>query len=323
MLEVRDVVKTYDGRAVVNRVSFEVPPGEIFALLGPNGAGKTTLIRMITDILKPDSGEIRLDGQPVGGDAKRRIAYLPEERGLYRRAKVVEALAYYGELKGLARQAARQAALDLLARVELREWADKQVQALSKGMQQKVQLCTTLIGDPRLLILDEPFAGLDPLNTQLFEEILHERRAAGCTVLLSTHQMNKVEELCDRALMINRGFMVLYGAVRDIRREYADHAVVVRTERVPASVPGVERVEPANGGWKLTLEPQATPQSVLGALVARGVPLESFAIATPPLEDIFVKVVREGRGLDRGQSGPPTRAPSEAGSEPAAKGGAR
>ncbi|MBI5711484.1 MAG: ATP-binding cassette domain-containing protein [Candidatus Eisenbacteria bacterium] len=324
MLEVRDVVKTYDGRAVVNRVSFEVPPGEIFALLGPNGAGKTTLIRMITDILRPDSGEIRLDGQVVGGDAKRRIAYLPEERGLYRRVKVVEALAYFGELKGLVRQAARQEALDLLARVDLREWADKQVQALSKGMQQKVQLCTTLIGDPRLLILDEPFAGLDPLNTQMFEEILHERRAAGCTVLLSTHQMNKVEELCDRALMINHGFMVLYGTLRDIRREYADHAVVVRTERAPGAMPGVNRIEPVNGDWKLTLEPEATPQAVLGALVERGVPVESFAIATLPLEDIFVKVVREGRGLDRGQSGPPAGAAGEAGPATAtAKGGAR
>ena len=172
MLEVREVVKSYDGRAVVQRVSFEVQPGEIFALLGPNGAGKTTLIRMITDILKPDSGTLTLDGAPIGGASKQRIAYLPEERGLYRRSPVVEALAYYGELKGLSRSAARESALALLDRVGLREWSTRQVQALSKGMQQKVQLCTALIGEPRLLILDEPFTGLDPLNTQLFEEIL-------------------------------------------------------------------------------------------------------------------------------------------------------
>ena len=306
MLEVRDVVKTYDGRAVVNRVSFQVQPGEVFALLGPNGAGKTTLIRMITDILKPDSGSIRLEGEPVGSRPRGSIAYLPEERGLYRRAKLIEVLSYYGELKGLARPAARTASLELLERVELREWADKQIQALSKGMQQKVQLCCALIGSPRLLILDEPFSGLDPVNVQLFEEILHERRAAGATVLLSTHQMNKVEEVCDRALMLNRGHMVLYGRVGEIRRNYADHAVRVRGEGSMDGLPGVHTVKAVDGQVELALEPGATPDGVLRALLARGVQIESFALSTLPLEDIFVKVVREGIGLDHGASGPPT-----------------
>jgi len=305
MLELRDITKKYDGRAVVDRVTFEVQPGEIFALLGPNGAGKTTLIRMITDILRPDAGEILLDGQPVGS-AGQTIAYLPEERGLYRRSKVIDVLAYYGELRDLTPQDARAVSRRLLDRVELREWADKQVQALSKGMQQKLQLCTALIGEPRLLILDEPFSGLDPINVQLFEEILHERRAAGTTVLLSTHQMDKVEQVCDRALMLNRGRMVLYGTVRDIRRKYADHAVVVRTEDALDGVPGVKAVESSNGDHKLLLESAATPDAVLKALVERGVRLESFAVATLPLEDIFVKVVREGLGLDGGESGPPT-----------------
>ncbi len=306
MLEVRDVTKTFDGRAAVNRVSFEVRPGEIFALLGPNGAGKTTLIRMITDILKPDSGEILLEGQALGGESRRRIAYLPEERGLYRRVPVVDALAYYGELKGLSRHDAHVAAMKLLERMELGEWAKKHVQTLSKGMQQKVQFCTALIGEPKLLILDEPFTGLDPINTQLFEDMLAERRAQGSTVLLSTHQMNKVEELCDRALMINRGHMVLYGSVREFRRKYADHAVLVHGVPELGPVPGVHRVERVDGDWKLLLEPDATPQSVLRELVAREVPLESFAVATLPLEDVFVKVVREGLGLDHGLSGPPT-----------------
>jgi ABC-2 type transport system ATP-binding protein len=317
MLEVRDVTKTYDGRAVVNRVSFEVQPGEIFALLGPNGAGKTTLIRMITDILRPDSGTITLDGRRVTEGARDRISYLPEERGLYRRVPVVEALAYYGELKGLSRSEARAQALRLLERAELKDWAAKQVQALSKGMQQKVQLCTALIGDPRLMILDEPFSGLDPINVQLFEDVLHERRAAGCTVLLSTHQMNKVEELCDRALMINRGHMVLYGAVRELRRRHADHAVVVRCTGTPPKVAGVHAIEASNGAHKLLLEPQATPREVLRALLDGGLEIESFDHATLPLEDIFVKVVREGLGLDHGASGPPTV------DVPAAAGGAR
>src|SRR5262245_49253381 len=170
MLQVLEVTKSYDGRAVVDRVAFEVMPGEVFALLGPNGAGKTTLIRMITDILRPDSGRILLDGQPVEGHARQSIAYLPEERGLYRRSRVVDVLAYFGELKGLKPRDARKSARSLLDRVELGDWLDKQVQALSKGMQQKVQLCTALIGEPRLMILDEPFTGLDPLNVHLFEE---------------------------------------------------------------------------------------------------------------------------------------------------------
>ncbi len=317
MLEVREVVKSFDQRAVVNRVTFEVQPGEIFALLGPNGAGKTTLIRMITDILRPDSGAIRLDGQPVGPGLKRQLAYLPEERGLYRRVRVLEALAYYGELKGMPRRAARDAAMGLLERVQLAEWAMKQVQALSKGMQQKVQLCTALIGEPRLMILDEPFSGLDPLNVQLLEDILRERRAAGATVLLSTHQMNKVEEQCDRALMLNRGHMVLYGPVRDIRRQYSDHAVVVRGAGVPEHLPGVRRVESFNGDVKLTLELDTTPQAVLRALLDHGVLIESFSVAWLPLEDIFIKVVRDGLGLDRGQSGPPTvDEPALAGARP-------
>jgi len=306
MLQVRDVTKSYGGRAVVDRVSFEVNTGEIFALLGPNGAGKTTLIRMITDILRPDSGEIDLDGQRIGAGIQRTIAYLPEERGLYRRSKVLEVLAYYGRLKGLSANASLEQARALLDRVELREWEPKQIQTLSKGMQQKLQLCTVLIGNPRMLILDEPFSGLDPINVQLFEEILHERRAAGTTVLLSTHQMEKVEEVCDRALMMNRGRMVLYGTVRDIRRKYSDHAVVVRTDDPVDGLPGVRAVESSNGERKLVLDASATPESVLQAMVERRVRLESFSIATLPLEDIFVKVVREGLGLDRGESGEPT-----------------
>jgi ABC-2 type transport system ATP-binding protein len=306
MLVVRDCVKRYGGRAAVNKVSFEVQPGETFALLGPNGAGKTTLIRMITDILRPDEGTIHLDGRPVGAATRQDIAYLPEERGLYRRVRTLDALAYYGELKGLAPKAARDRAMALLERVGLAEWALKQVQTLSKGMQQKVQICTTLIGEPRLLILDEPFSGLDPLNVQLLEDILRERRAAGATVLLSTHQMNKVEEQCDRALMLNRGHMVLYGPVRQLKRQFADHSLSLRADHVPDDIPGVRRAERVNGDFTLALEPGADPQAVLRALLERGVEIESFNVASLPLEDIFIKVVREGLGLDQGRSGPPT-----------------
>ncbi|HTR97695.1 MAG TPA: ATP-binding cassette domain-containing protein [Candidatus Acidoferrales bacterium] len=306
MLEARQVRKVYDTRAVVNDVSFEVNPGEIFALLGPNGAGKTTLIRMITDILKPDGGTITLNGKPLTGPNRPRISYLPEERGLYKKVPVLDALSYYGELKDLSPRDARAAAVALLEEFELAAWAKKQVQALSKGMQQKLQLCTALIGEPSLLILDEPFSGLDPINVQLLEDVLRRRRAAGSTVLLSTHQMNKVEQQCDRALMINRGHMVLYGKVGDIRRQHAEHAFLVEGGDVPSGVPGVRATERVNGSVKITLERAAQPSQVLRALLERGVAVNGFTPVIPPLEDIFVNVVVTGAGLDKGRSGPPT-----------------
>ncbi len=306
MLEIRSVRKTYDDRVVVNDVTFEVQPGEIFALLGPNGAGKTTLIRMITDIIKPDGGQILMNGHPLAGSGRARISYLPEERGLYRKVPVLDALSYIGELKDMGAAKSRAAAVALLEEFGLAAWAKKQVSALSKGMQQKVQLCSALIGDPELLILDEPFSGLDPVNVQILEDVLRRRRAAGTTVILSTHQMNKVEQQCDRALMINRGHMVLYGTVRDIRRQYAEHAILLEGGEVPGGIPGVKAMERVNGGTKLSLERGAASDQVLRALLDRGVTVTSFAPVVPPLEDVFVHVVNTGVGLDKGRSGPPT-----------------
>jgi ABC-2 type transport system ATP-binding protein len=306
MLEVRNVRKSYDDRAVVNDVTFDVKQGEIFALLGPNGAGKTTLIRMITDIIKPDAGSITLAGLPAGDPGRPRIAYLPEERGIYKKVPVLDALAYYGELNGLGARGSRKAAIALLEEFELAAWAKKHVHALSKGMQQKLQLCSALIGNPQLLILDEPFTGLDPVNVALLEDVLLRRRAAGTTVLLSTHQMNKVEQQCDRALMINRGHMVLYGKVGDIRRQYSEHAFDLEGGQVPSGVPGVRATARANGGTRVTLEKTASPSVVLRSLLDRGVTIESFTRVIPPLEEIFVHVVTTGAGLDQGRSGPPT-----------------
>ncbi len=307
MLEIRNVRKTYDERVVVNDVSFEVKPGENFALLGPNGAGKTTLIRMITDITKPDSGAILFDGKPLaGGGPGTRISYLPEERGLYRKVPVLDALSYIGELKDMGAARSRAAAVALLEEFGLAAWSKKQVSALSKGMQQKLQLCSALIGEPNLLILDEPFSGLDPVNVQILEDVLRRRREAGTTVILSTHQMNKVEEQCDRALMINRGHMVLYGTVRDIRRQYAEHAILVEGGDVPSGIAGVKAMERVNGATKLSLERSTAPETVLRTLLDRGVSVASFSPVVPPLEDVFVHVVTTGAGLDQGRSGPPT-----------------
>jgi ABC-2 type transport system ATP-binding protein len=306
MLEVKGVRKVYDDRAVVNDVTFEVKAGEIFALLGPNGAGKTTLIRMITDIIRPDGGAITLGGRRAGEAGRPRIAYLPEERGVYKKVPVLESLTYYGVLNDLSSRDAHRTAVALLEEFELAAWAKHQVSALSKGMQQKLQLCSALIGDPQLLILDEPFTGLDPVNVALLEDVLRRRREAGTTVLLSTHQMNKVEQQCDRALMINRGHMVLHGRVGEIRRQYAEHAFDVEGGDVPAGVPGVRGVERVNGATRITLEKSASPTAVLRALLDKGVAVESFSRVIPPLEDIFVHVVNAGVGLDKGRSGPPT-----------------
>ena len=306
MLQVRNVSKVYDGRTVVNDVSFDVAAGEIFALLGPNGAGKTTLIRMITDILRPDGGTVTFDGRAVGGPDRPRIAYLPEERGLYKKVPVLDALAYFGELKELSAADARREAITLLEEFGLALWAKKQVNALSKGMQQKLQLCTALIGRPQLLILDEPFSGLDPINVQVLEDVLRRRRAEGTTVLLSTHQMNKVEQQCDRALMINRGHMVLYGNVGEIRRQHAENIYELHADGTPRSVPGVKSLESAEGHWLVALEKSAHPAAVLKAMLDQGLAVRAFVPVVPPLEDIFVRVVEAGVGLDHGKSGPPT-----------------
>jgi ABC-2 type transport system ATP-binding protein len=306
MLQVRNVRKVYDDRTVVNDVSFDVAAGEIFALLGPNGAGKTTLIRMITDIVRPDGGTVTYGGRAVGGPDRPRTAYLPEERGLYRKVPVLDALAYFGELKDLSRADSRREAITLLEEFGLAAWAKKQVAALSKGMQQKLQLCSALIARPELLILDEPFTGLDPINVQVLEDVLRRRRDEGTTVLLSTHQMNKVEQQCDRALMINRGHMVLYGPVDEIRRQYAENVYELHAEGSPRTVSGVKSLTQQNGHWRIALEKSAHPAAVLKSLLDQGLAVRAFVPVVPPLEDIFVRVVEAGVGLDQGRSGPPT-----------------
>jgi ABC-2 type transport system ATP-binding protein len=201
---------------------------------------------------------------------------------------------------------ARRESITLLEEFGLAAWAKKQVSALSKGMQQKLQLCSALIGRPELLILDEPFTGLDPINVQVLEDVLRRRRAEGTTVLLSTHQMNKVEQQCDRALMINRGHMVLYGRVADIRRQHAENAYELHADGNPRTVAGVKSMVAENGHWKVALERAAHPAAVLKSLLDQGLAVRAFVPVVPPLEDIFVHVVETGAGLDQGRSGPPT-----------------
>lgn len=292
MLEVHNLVKRYNGFTAVDALSFEVYEGEIFGLLGPNGAGKTTTIRALMDIFRPDEGTVQVLGQPPG-TARERIGYLPEERGLYRDLKVLEVLVYLAALKGTPRSEARLRALAWLERVELADWADRRVKDLSRGMEQKLQFVASLVHDPELLILDEPFQALDPVNVDLLKVLIRESQEQGKTVVLSTHQMNLVEALCGRILLINHGRAVLYGPLDEIKHRHAPHAVRLRTSATLDVLPGVARMERRDDTFTLTLE-GITPQELLQTLVERNIPVEAFEVAIAPLEEIFIAVVREG-----------------------------
>jgi ABC-2 type transport system ATP-binding protein len=292
VIRVQDLVKRYGDVVAVDRLSFEVGRGDLFGLLGPNGAGKTTTIRILMDILQPDEGSARIMGQRPGR-AKERVGYLPEERGLYRNIKVLDTLIYLAELKGVPRREARERAESLLMRIRLDDRADRNVKDLSRGMQQRLQFIAALVHDPALLILDEPFQGLDPVNTERLKEFVRELRREGKTIVLSTHQMNLVEALCDRILLINNGRAVVYGRLDQIKDDYAPNSVRLRAADLPSELPGVVAMESDDGALNLTLAEGAGPQDVLRALVDRGIEIREFEVAPVPLEDIFVDVVSE------------------------------
>ncbi len=299
IIQVRELVKRYGDFVAVDNLSFEVERGEIFGLLGPNGAGKTTTIRVIMNILNPDVGSVTILGQPPG-QAKDRVGYLPEERGLYRNLKVLDTLVYLAELKGVPRSAARERAMSLLGQIRLEDWAARKVKDLSQGMQQRLQLVASMVHDPEVLFLDEPFQGLDPVNTERVKTLIAELQREGKTVVLSSHQMNLVEVLCDRIILINRGRSVLYGPLAEIKREYAPNTVRVRASRVPVGLPGVVEVEPDDGAFNLTLAEGTGPQEVLRALLDRAVDIQAFEVAPVPLEDIFVAVVGDAEEGENG-----------------------
>ena len=293
-IEVTHIAKAFgDTKAVVD-VSFTVHPGEIFGLLGPNGAGKTTTIRIMLDIFKPDRGGVSILGGPMTEEKKERIGYMPEERGLYQDIALDRCLVYLATLKGLSKSEANARLEQYLVRFDLAEHRKKKVKELSKGMQQKAQIINTILHQPELIIIDEPFTSLDPLNTQLVKDIIRELRDNGVTIIMSTHHMHQVEELCDRILLIDEGRDVLYGNLDDIRRQYAGNAVLVRADGELPQIPGVESVVHHNQATKLILAPDTTPQQVLHTLVDDGVTLEKFEIAIPTLDEIFIRVVEPG-----------------------------
>jgi len=292
-IQVSHVAKSFGDTHAVVDVSFDVQSGEIFGLLGPNGAGKTTTIRLILDIFKPDHGSVAVFGGQMTEQNKERIGYMPEERGLYQDAPLERCLIYLGTLKGLSKAQARQRLGVLLERFDLAAHKGKKVKELSKGMQQKAQIINTILHQPELVIIDEPFSALDPINTQLVKDLMQELRDQGTTIVMSTHQMHQVEELCDRILLIDDGRNVLYGELDRIRRDFSGHEVLVRVDGVLPHMTGVEGVAQRNGALKLTLAADTTPQHILQQLLHTQTTVEHFEIAIPTLDEVFIRAVRE------------------------------
>lgn len=301
-LDVRHLVKTYATVQAVNDLSFAVMPGEIFGLLGPNGAGKTTTIRMILDIIKPTAGTIQVLGGPMTEATKARIGYLPEERGLYEDMTLLDTVLFLGQLKGLRRKTAQERAEQYLRQVNLWEARNRKIGALSRGMNQKAQFVAATLHEPELLIIDEPFSGLDPVNARLIKDLLYAMRARGTAIIMCTHQMHQVEAMCERILLIDRGQQVLYGPLQEIRRRFATNAVEVELRGELPPLPGVEPLAPQNGAYRLLLHEEMQPEALLKTLVnLPAVTVERFERIEPSLDEIFVQVV--GRPLSEEELG--------------------
>ncbi len=293
------VTKRFADHTAVDALSLTVPAGVIFGLLGPNGAGKTTSIRMIMDIIEPDEGSVRMFGEPGGGRTHSgRIGYLPEERGLYRKMRVLDVLVFLGEVNGVDRGIARARALEWLERLGLSDWRLRRVDELSKGMQQKVQFIATLLHDPELVIFDEPFSGLDPVNAQVLKDTVLELRRRGKTILFSTHIMEQAEKLCDELCIIAKGRKLVDGALGEIKRTRSGHHLVVgfdgsagAAQTIFADRRLVKRLDDYGQFAELELMPEADPQQILQALVASGARLSRFELQEPSLNKIFIDLV--------------------------------
>ena len=293
----KDITKKFGNYTALNSVSLSIPKGEIFGLLGPNGAGKTTLIRIINQISLPDSGELLFDGRPVKLSDVEQIGYLPEERGLYKKMKVGEQAIYLAKLKGMTTAQATKELKEWFVKFGIQGWWDKKVEELSKGMAQKIQFITTVMHKPKLLILDEPFSGFDPVNVNLIRKEILALKEAGTTIILSTHNMESVEELCDSIALINKSNLVVTGKVDDIRRQYGNNHVEViyrGLEPISLAFAPVELV--SDGDYKgnrravLDVKPGATSAQILGELI-KGNDIVSYQELIPRMNDIFIKLV--------------------------------
>jgi ABC-2 type transport system ATP-binding protein len=298
-IRLEQVTKRFSGHTAVEGVSFDVPRGGIFGLLGPNGAGKTTVIRLIMGIVEPDEGNVALFGKRRHGrQLAKRVGYLPEERGLYKKMKVLEQLVFLGQTRGMKRLAARSAASAWLARLGVSDWADRKVEDLSKGMQQKIQFAGALLHDPELIILDEPFSGLDPVNAQVMKDTVVKLAGDGRTIIFSTHVMEQAERMCDHILIMSRGRTVVNGSIAQVKAESGQRHVMLGfagsrqpAEAVLADPSLVAGVDDFGASAEVSLADDAPPDRLLGALVASGVMLNRFEVVEPSLQTIFIDKV--------------------------------
>jgi len=292
-VEMEKVTKVFGEHRAVDAVDLSVPEGSIYGFIGPNGSGKTTSIRMILRIIEPDTGSVRVFGKPVNATANDHIAYLPEERGVYRKLKVGQQLIYFGKLKGMSTRDARRSAQEWLERLGLQDWWKEKTEKLSKGMTQKVQFIASVLARPRLLVLDEPFSGLDPVNLEVIREAVLELRRAGTTVIFSTHDMSTAEAMCDRIFMIYRGQKVLDGSLAEIRERYGTDTIRLRMGEGavldPGTLAGVTHARDLGRDWELRFDGDA--QTILRGAMERGA-IERFEITSPSLHDIFVRIAK-------------------------------
>jgi ABC-2 type transport system ATP-binding protein len=293
-VDVRAVRKRYGDTDVVSDLSFDVSPGEVLGFLGPNGSGKTTTMRMILDIVRPAAGEISVFGGHPGVEHQDRVGYLPEDRGLYRDVKIIDTLTYFGSLRGMSTSDARSRAMALLTEMELADAAEKKAAELSRGMHQKAQLIATILNDPDLLIVDEPFQGLDPVNADMLKGVMRAQRDRGAAVIMSTHDMGDAQTLCDRILLIDKGKRLLYGTVDTIRDAFSDGAVEVSGTGMPRSadqLTSVTDVHEVDGAVRYLISDDATPQDLFRELAQSGAQVERFAVQAPSLDEIFIRTV--------------------------------
>ena len=293
--EVSHVSKEYGLTRVVNDISFNINPGEIFGLIGPNGSGKTTTIRMLMDIIKPDTGDIRIMNEKMNEQSKDKIGYLPEERGLYRKLTVFQCLVYLATLKNMPVDIAAEKATGFLAQTDMLSHRNKRIEALSKGMGQLIQFIATILHEPQLVILDEPFTGLDPVNSSKMKEMIFTLREQGKSIILSTHMMNEVEELCDRILMINKGQSVLYGKLQEIKAQYPVNSVFVESSDTINDINSVKEIRQNGHYQELVLKENTTPQMVLQELLDKNMDIKKYEIGVPSLREIFIQVVEQSK----------------------------
>lgn len=302
LIECKNVCKNFGTKVALDNVSLDVPEGKIYGLLGPNGAGKTTMIRIINRITIPNSGEVLFNGRPITQRDVEKIGYLPEERGLYRKMEVGDQTMYLAQLKGMSEKDARAELKKWFVKFGIQDWWKKKVEELSKGMAQKVQFITTVVHKPSLMILDEPFSGFDPVNAELIRKEILELKEQGATIILSTHNMESVEELCDNIALINKSHLVLSGGVDEIRRQYGNNHVelIYSGENVLAPVEGLFSVisdADDNGRHTavLSLDHEGLGNEVLTSVIGQGLLVNSFKELLPRMNDIFIKLVTEGK----------------------------